>query len=152
MSFQHIILGLLVVGEMACLSNVYAYDFFAEDNADDETDLEINFENTGLNLEQKQLAQQHDEQENNYKVLKNLFYSNEKISIYNYTAYNVDHLKNKIIDGSSIDQIGLNDLSISFGYGLVYNMDGQNRVGYEYISSFPYNRSQLIRIFWIWSF
>lgn len=128
-----------------------SYDFFAEPYQDDTINLDINLENTDLNQEQKRLAEQHDQEENNYKVLKNLFYSNERISVYNYTAYNMSDLKNKVIDGST-DHLGVSDLSISFGYGLSYQLRQDTRLGYEYISSFPYNRGQLIRFFWIRSF
>lgn len=127
------------------------YDFFAQPHQDDTINLDINLENKDLNQEQKRLAEQHDQEENNYKILKNLFYSNERISIYNYTAYNTDDLKNKMIDGAT-DHVGVNDLSISFGYGMSYQLKQDTKLGYEYISSFPYDRGQLIRFFWIRSF
>lgn len=35
---------------------------------------------------------------------------------------------------------------------MTYKINADHKIGYEYISSFPYDRGQLIRIFWIWSF
>lgn len=151
MGFQYIILGLLVVGGITCLSNVYAYDFFAENNQEQIVDDQHHPENTDLNQIQKHLAEQHDQEENDYEILKNPFYSNERINIYNYTAYNTDALKNKMINAGS-EHISAHDLSISFGYGMTYKINADHKIGYEYISSFPYDRGQLIRIFWIWSF
>lgn len=44
---------------------------------------------------------------------------------------------------------GLNDLSISLGYGIVYQINQDNRIGYEYLSSFPFDRGQMVRLFWL---
>ena len=76
MGFQYIILGLLVVGGITCLSNVYAYDFFAKNNPEQIVDEQHHPENTDLNQIQKHLAEQHDQEENDYEILKNPFYSN----------------------------------------------------------------------------
>ncbi|WP_288365594.1 hypothetical protein [uncultured Acinetobacter sp.] len=118
---------------------------------DNTVNLDVNLENKDLNQEQKHLAEQHDQEENNYKVLKNLFYANERISIYNYTVYNMDDLKSKMIEEAP-DAVGLHDLSISFGYGMSYRLKDGTKLGYEYVSNFPYDRGQLIRFFWIRSF
>jgi len=125
--------------------------FFAENNPEQIVDDQHHPENTDLNQIQKHLAEQHDQEENDYEILKNPFYSNERINIYNYTAYNTDALKNKMINAGS-EHISAHDLSISFGYGMTYKINADHKIGYEYISSFPYDRGQLIRIFWIWSF
>lgn len=44
---------------------------------------------------------------------------------------------------------GLNDLSISLGYGIVYQINQDNRIGYENLSSFPFDRGQMVRLFWL---
>ncbi|MBJ9985433.1 hypothetical protein IAE19_08250 [Acinetobacter sp. S40] len=151
MGFHKIIFRIFIVWDITYLPYAYAYDFFAENSSTQVAEVEYSPENTDLNQIQKHLAEQHEQEENNYEILKNPFYSNERINIYNYTAYNADSLKNKMINGGS-EHISANDLSISFGYGMTYKINTQHKVGYEYISSFPYDRGQLIRIFWIWSF
>lgn len=136
---------------MLSITHTYAYDFFSSDQTSQNTDIDVEIEDSSLNLEQKHLAKQHDQDENNYKVLKNLIYNNDSIRIYNYTAYNTDDLKNKMTSGLP-NYTQVNDLSISFGYGMSYQVDSVNRIGYEYISSFPYDRGQVIRFFWVRSF
>lgn len=32
---------------------------------------------------------------------------------------------------------------------MVYQLNKNNRIGYEYLSSFPFDRGQLIRLFWL---
>lgn len=93
------------------------------------------------------LAVQHDEEENNYTLLNNDFYENEYIRIFNYTAYNTDSFNNKL--GLGELAADLDALGISFGYGMEIKLNKRNKLGYEYLSSFPYDRGQLIRIFWI---
>ncbi|EXB71250.1 hypothetical protein J525_0640 [Acinetobacter sp. 21871] len=104
-----------------------------------------------LNLEQRRLAIEHDDEINNYNVLKNEFYSNERWVIYNYTAYDTGQLHSKNIAGLT-NHINIQDLSISFGYGVNYSVNPRLKIGYEYISSFPYDRGQLIRFFTIYLF
>ncbi|MPW45062.1 hypothetical protein D7V21_01650 [Acinetobacter guerrae] len=151
MSVQKIISIIFFMIALLNIPMIYAYDFFAENNQKQITDFEYNSENNDLNQTQKHLAEQHDQEENNYNVLKNPFFSNERINVYNYTAYNTDILKNKALSGGS-DHVSVDDLSISFGYGITYKINSDHKIGYEYISSFPYDRGQLIRIFSIWSF
>lgn len=147
-----VLLRLTVLLALSCYSSWgQAYDFFSQAMPDNTVNLDVNLENKDLNQEQKHLAEQHDQEENNYKVLKNLFYANERISIYNYTVYNMDDLKSKMIKGAP-DAVGLHDLSISFGYGMSYRLKDDTKLGYEYVSNFPYDRGQLIRFFWIRSF
>lgn len=106
---------------------------------------EIDF---GLNLEQQKFAQEHDDEVKNYNILQNQFYKNERIRIFNHTAFNSNDFKNKLGSGEfNVD--GLQALTISFGYGMEFKINNRNRIGYEYLSSFPYNRGQLIRIFWL---
>ena len=148
---SQVVFGVLTIICTMQVTDSHAYDFFADNNQEQFIDDQYNPENADLNQIQKHLAEQHDQEENNYEILKNSFYSNERINIYNYTAYNADTLKNKMMNGAS-DHVGLNDLFISFGYGVSYKINADHKIGYEYISSFPYDRGQLIRIFWIWSF
>lgn len=96
---------------------------------------------------QKHLAQAHDRETLDYSILNNKFYEDENIQVFNYTAYNVQQLKNSLMN-PAISNRESNDFYISFGYGVVFKINRNNRVGYEYLSVFPYDRGQMIRLFW----
>lgn len=130
---------------------VQAYDFFQPESDSTLLDTEQLLDQSDLNLEQRRLAIEHDDEVNNYNVLKNEFYSNERWVIYNYTAYNTGQLQNKNSNGLT-NHINIQDLSISVGYGVNYSVNPRLKIGYEYISSFPYDRGQLIRFFTIYLF
>ncbi|MEQ1161145.1 hypothetical protein ABLT50_05750 [Acinetobacter calcoaceticus] len=130
---------------------VQAYDFFQPESDSTFLDSDQLLDQSDLNLEQRQLAIEHDDEVNNYNVLKNEFYSNERWVIYNYTAYDTGQLQNKNINGLT-NHINIQDLSISVGYGVNYSVNQRLKIGYEYISSFPYDRGQLIRFFTIYLF
>jgi len=130
---------------------VPAYDFFQPESDSILLDSDQLLDQSDLNLEQRRLAIEHDDEVNNYNVLKNEFYSNERWVIYNYTAYDTGQLQNKNINGLT-NHINIQDLSISVGYGVNYSVNPRLKIGYEYISSFPYDRGQLIRFFTIYLF
>ncbi|MGE8599792.1 MAG: hypothetical protein ACN6N2_10565 [Acinetobacter calcoaceticus] len=130
---------------------VQAYDFFQPESDSSLLDSDQLLDQSDLNLEQRRLAIEHDDEVNNYNVLKNEFYSNERWVIYNYTAYDTGQLQNKNINGLT-NHINIQDLSISVGYGVNYSVNQRLKIGYEYISSFPYDRGQLIRFFTIYLF
>lgn len=130
---------------------VQAYDFFQPESDSTLLDSDQLLDQSDLNLEQRRLAIEHDDEVNNYNVLKNEFYSNERWVIYNYTAYDTGQLQNKNINGLT-NYINIQDLSISVGYGVNYSVNPRLKIGYEYISSFPYDRGQLIRFFTIYLF
>ncbi|PJF02873.1 hypothetical protein [Acinetobacter seifertii] len=130
---------------------VQAYDFFQPESDSTLLDTEQLLDQSDLNLEQRRLAIEHDDEVNNYNVLKNEFYSNERWVIYNYTAYDIGQLQNKNSNGLT-NHINIQDLSISVGYGVNYSVNPKLKIGYEYISSFPYDRGQLIRFFTIYLF
>ncbi|MBJ9703616.1 hypothetical protein [Acinetobacter calcoaceticus] len=130
---------------------VQAYDFFQPESDSTFLDSDQLLDQSDLNLEQRRLAIEHDDEVNNYNVLKNEFYSNERWVIYNYTAYDTGQLQNKNINGLT-NHINIQDLSISVGYGVNYSVNPRLKIGYEYISSFPYDRGQLIRFFTIYLF
>lgn len=130
---------------------VQAYDFFQPESDSTLLDTEQLLDQSDLNLEQRRLAIEHDDEINNYNVLKNEFYSNERWVIYNYTAYDTGQLQNKNSNGLT-NHINIQDLSISVGYGVNYSVNPRLKIGYEYISSFPYDRGQLIRFFTIYLF
>jgi hypothetical protein len=130
---------------------VQAYDFFQPESDSTFLDSDQLLDKSDLNLEQRRLAIEHDDEVNNYNVLKNEFYSNERWVIYNYTAYDTGQLQNKNINGLT-NHINIQDLSISVGYGVNYSVNPRLKIGYEYISSFPYDRGQLIRFFTIYLF
>ncbi len=97
---------------------------------------------------QKKLAEQHEQELADYSILTNKFYENERIRVFNYTAYNVQQLKTSLLNPSN-DNPASSELYLSFGYGIEIKINALNKVGYEYISSFPYDRGQLLRLFWI---
>lgn len=130
---------------------IQAYDFFQPESDFILLDSDQLLDQSDLNLEQRRLAIEHDDEVNNYNVLKNEFYSNERWVIYNYTAYDTGQLQNKNINGLT-NHINIQDLSISVGYGVNYSVNPRLKIGYEYISSFPYDRGQLIRFFTIYLF
>lgn len=130
---------------------VQAYDFFQQESDSTLLDTDQLLDQSDLNLEQRRLAIEHDDEVNNYNVLKNEFYSNERWVIYNYTAYDTGQLQNKNSNGFT-NHINIQDLSISVGYGVNYSVNPRLKIGYEYISSFPYDRGQLIRFFTIYLF
>ncbi len=96
---------------------------------------------------QKKLAEEHEKQVLDYSILTNQFYENERIRIFNYTAYNTEQLKNSLLN-PTVSSTGTNDFYISFGYGMEFKVNRFNRIGYEYLSAFPYDRGQIIRIYW----
>ncbi|MGB8810151.1 hypothetical protein [Acinetobacter calcoaceticus] len=130
---------------------VQAYDFFQPESDSTFLDSDQLLDQSDLNLEQRRLAIEHDDEVNNYNVLKNEFYSNERWVIYNYTAYDTGQLQNKNINGLT-NHLNIQDLYISVGYGVNYSVNPRLKIGYEYISSFPYDRGQLIRFFTIYLF
>lgn len=97
---------------------------------------------------QKNLAKEHDKETTNYSILSHKFYENDRVKIFNYTAYNIQQLKNTLLNPSN-ENISENELFLSFGYGLEFKINDLNKIGYEYISSFPYDRGQLFRLFWV---
>ena len=98
--------------------------------------------------EQKKLAEEHDQEVMDYSILNNEFYENDRLRIFNYTAYNMQQLKNTLLNPTDSNTSGT-ELSISFGYGMEFKINALNKLGYEYISSFPYDRGQLLRLYWV---
>lgn len=89
---------------------------------------------------------EYDTQEKDYATLSNQLYQTERFRVFNYMAYDSQQLSAQAKSGS-LDNIS--QLSISFGYGVEYLINSHNKIGYEYISSFPYDRGQLVRLFWV---
>lgn len=90
----------------------------------------------------------YDTQDKKYEVLSNSVYRNERIRIFSYTAYDSNQMNNRLKSGN-LDLENFGDLSISFGYGIEFRVNYLNKIGYEYLSTFPYDRGQLIRLFWV---
>lgn len=97
---------------------------------------------------QKKLAEEHDKELNHYSILSNKFYEDERIKVFNYTAYDTQQLKNSLVN-PQMTGAEANQLYLSFGYGMEFKINVLNKVGYEYLSSFPYDRGQLIRFYWV---
>lgn len=99
---------------------------------------------------QKQLAEEYEQSLHDYSILNHKFYENESIRIFNYTAYNVQSIKNTFTATHEQQQVPATEpgLGISFGYGVELKLNPLNRIGYEYLSTFPYDRGQILRIYW----
>lgn len=79
--------------------------------------------------------------------MSNQIYADERFKLFNYTAFTSDDFKNRISAGQSIHQ-EVQGLNISMGYGMEFKLNKNNTLGYEYLSSFPYDRGQMVRIYW----
>lgn len=103
-----------------------------------------------FNAEQSEdiLDVEYDKQKTDYAVLSNKIYQNQRIKVFNYTAYDRDQISSQL-QSSDLKLDHLGDLSVSFGYGIEFRVNPRNKVGYEYLSSFPYDRGELIRLFWV---
>ena len=88
------------------------------------------------------------QEKTDYSILHNLFFQDDRWRVYNYTAYQTNQFNQKMLTGDT-SNLSLDDFSISLGYGMVYQLNKNNRIGYEYLSSFPFDRGQLIRLFWL---
>ena len=81
-------------------------------------------------------------------VLEHTLWKTNQLRVYQHTQYNAQNASDKFKQGA-VQQIGLEDLSLSVGYGMEYFLNPTHAIGYEYVSSFPYDRGQSIRVFWI---
>ncbi len=82
--------------------------------------------------------------------LSNNLFDDGHWRIYNNTQYNLDDLSG--VYHAEINQAILSDLAISLGYGIEYYLQEKQSIGYEYLSSFPYDRGQSVKLFWKWRF
>ena len=97
--------------------------------------------------EKKENLEKYDEVQRDYSFINNNFYEDDVVRVYNNTAYSFDGAQNKFMSGQTYD-VGVDDFAVSFGYGMEFKLDPINKVGYEYVSSFPYDRGQMVRFFW----
>lgn len=91
----------------------------------------------------------YDTQEKDYSVLNSPVYRNDRIRIFSYTAYDMNEMNTRLKSGNLDLESLSGSLYISFGYGLEFRLNNFNKIGYEYLSTFPYDRGQLIRFFWV---
>lgn len=96
----------------------------------------------------ERLETQYYQQDSDYSVLSNQLYQGQRFRVFNYTAYEIDNLK-AVLEPGQGNADGISSLSISMGYGLEFLVNKRNKIGYEFLSSFPYNRGELIRFFWV---
>lgn len=118
------------------------FDFFkkSEELAQVDSDMD-------LNKTQTEIAEKNEKEYARFSVLNHQIFNNDKIRIFNFTAFDDHDLKNKLNIGHfSFSE--LNSIQITFGYGIEYLYEKGKAVGYEYLSAFPYDRGQLIRIYW----
>ena len=127
---KSILYGLLLC--CSCWASAQDYDFFVE--RDDDTEYLFDAAYPKITTD--------------YPVLHNLFFQDDRWQVYNYTAYQTNQFSHKMLTGDT-SNLSLDDFSISLGYGIVYQLNQNNRLGYEYLSSFPFDRGQLIRLFWL---
>lgn len=117
----------------SCACHAGDYNFFTEVNDDTEETFDSAYPQ---------------QEKTDYSILHNLFFQDDRWRVYNYTAYQTNQFNQKMLTGDT-SNLSLDDFSISFGYGMVYQLNKNNRIGYEYLSSFPFDRGQLIRLFWL---
>lgn len=91
----------------------------------------------------------YDTQEKDYSVLNSPVYRNDRIRIFSYTAYDMNEMNTRLKSGNLDLESLSGSLYISFGYGIELRLNDLNKIGYEYLSTFPYDRGQLIRVFWV---
>ena len=97
--------------------------------------------------EQRKLALNTENDQQEYGLLNHSFFENDLFEIYNYTAYETGAAQNKFLLGDA-EHIGLQDFGISFGFGMKLRLSRRHSIGYEYLSNFPYDRGQIIRVYW----
>ncbi|AZM38753.1 hypothetical protein F908_00847 [Acinetobacter sp. NIPH 284] len=117
----------------SCACHAGDYNFFTEVNDDTEEMFDSAYPQ---------------QEKTDYSILHNLFFQDDRWRVYNYTAYQTNQFNQKMLTGDT-SNLSLGDFSISLGYGMVYQLNKNNRIGYEYLSSFPFDRGQLIRLFWL---
>ena len=117
----------------SCACHAGDYNFFTEVNDDTEETFDSAYPQ---------------QEKTDYSILHNLFFQDDRWRVYNYTAYQANQFNQKMLTGDT-SNLSLDDFSISFGYGMVYQLNKNNRIGYEYLSSFPFDRGQLVRFFWL---
>lgn len=117
----------------SCACHAGDYNFFTEVNDDTEEMFDSAYPQ---------------QEKTDYSILHNLFFQDDRWRVYNYTAYQTNQFNQKMLTGDT-SNLSLDDFSISLGYGMVYQLNKNNRIGYEYLSSFPFDRGQLIRLFWL---
>ena len=117
----------------SCACHAGDYNFFTEVNDDTEEMFDSAYPQ---------------QEKTDYSILHNLFFQDDRWRVYNYTAYQTNQFNQKILTGDT-SNLSLGDFSISLGYGMVYQLNKNNRIGYEYLSSFPFDRGQLVRFFWL---
>lgn len=117
----------------SCACHAGDYNFFTEVNDDTEEMFDSAYPQ---------------QEKTDYSIVHNLFFQDDRWRVYNYTAYQTNQFNQKMLTGDT-GNLSLDDFSISLGYGMVYQLNKNNRIGYEYLSSFPFDRGQLIRLFWL---
>ena len=117
----------------SCVCHAGDYNFFTEVNDDTEEMFDSAYPQ---------------QEKTDYSILHNLFFQDDRWRVYNYTAYQTNQFNQKMLTGDT-SNLSLGDFSISLGYGMVYQLNKNNRIGYEYLSSFPFDRGQLVRFFWL---
>ena len=117
----------------SCACHAGDYNFFTEVNDDTEEMFDSAYPQ---------------QEKTDYSILHNLFFQDDRWRVYNYTAYQTNQFNQKMLTWDT-SNLSLGDFSISLGYGMVYQLNKNNRIGYEYLSSFPFDRGQLVRFFWL---
>ena len=117
----------------SCACHAGDYNFFTEVNDDTEEMFDSAYPQ---------------QEKTDYSILHNLFFQDDRWRVYNYTAYQTNQFNQKMLTGDT-SNLSLDDFSISLGDGMVYQLNKNNRIGYEYLSSFPFDRGQLVRFFWL---
>ena len=105
------------------------------------------YDELDLNKTQTAIARQTEKENSRFSILSNQLFKSDKIRIFNFTAFDQNELKDRLGLGN-LDLSDLSNIQITFGYGIEYQYQPGKAIGYEYLSAFPYDRGQLVRIFW----
>lgn len=98
-------------------------------------------------IQQQHWAEQLEQQQQRFSLLEHNFFVNEHLRIYNHSAYQLQTLQYKWQQGQAM-QLDWEDFALSLGYGMQFFLQKNSSIGYEYLSNFPYDRGQMIRVFY----
>ncbi len=101
--------------------------------------------------QQQDWAKQQEEEQQRFSLLQHNILSNAHFRLYNNSAYQLNAVQQKWQHGQAM-HVDWEDFALSLGYGMQFFLDPRASVGYEYLSNFPYDRGQMIRIFYDYQF
>ena len=98
-------------------------------------------------IKRQAIYQGEDQLEPEMSYLTHNILERENFRIYHRSSYNFEGVKQKYAS-RQFNKIDANDFTVSLGYGMEYRIHHDEWMGYEYLSSFPQDQGQSIRVFW----